>query len=391
MSKSLTKMTPIAVFDISSGSVAGAHALVHKSHNQHSMASLLASSRSFTKPKEDLDIKRFVDNTLEQMDAVIAKLHKADNHKPKEIHVLLSSPWFISQTRNIVYSKNSQFVCNQKLIDSLVEKEVAYMIAHDMERFGPMGKEGVIIEKQISQIKLNGYKTRNPFGKKTISLEISLVITISPKQIIDLFKDHLNKGYSGAKIAFSTSSYASFVSLRDFLTSPEELLILDIGEEVTDIAFVKNELFVYQSSFPVGFYELYRKLALNSNSTLEETRALIETFYLGKLSAEMTSNTEKVFEDFRDIWNKELESHIGNNAYSIKLPENIYISSISPFSSFFKKCIEQNEFIKHSSGSSNVIVTILNSSLFSKDISSLDPEEIDDAVCTGTLFASRLL
>ena len=390
MEKSHAKMIPIAVFDISSGSVAGTHVLAPKMQTKEPHISMLASARVFSEPKEDIDIERFVSETLSNLDSVIGTLQKADNHKPKSVFVLLASPWFLSQTRTIVYNKTSSFTCTQKLIDSLIEKEIKFVMEHDMERFGSMGKEGVIIEKQISKITLNGYNTDNPFGKKTQSLELSLVVTISPKKIVEEIKAHINKGYRNLDINFITSPYATFVVTRDFLGSQSELMIIDAGEETTDIACVKNELFLYQQSFPIGFYELYRKISTSNHDTLSETRALVETFRLGKLSASMTSNLQKILEDFGDSWSKSLEEHL-SNANSIKTPSSIYVTSTSPFSSFFSKYVEQSAFLAHYSGVSDIKIINIDSSLFSKHISSIDLEILDDSLVIGALFASRLL
>lgn len=392
MSKSHPKMIPVAVFDISSSSIAGAHSLVPKAQEEAPHLSILASTRVFSEPKEDINIELFVSSALTNLDTVINTLKKADNHKPKDIHVLLASPWFISQSRTIVYTKTTPFVCTEKLINTLIEKEVQFVVEHDMGRFGSMGHDGTIIEKQITQITLNGYTTNNPFGKKTKSLEISITVTVSPKQIITALTDHLQKGYGESRIRFTTSPYATYIVARDFLKCPNDIMLVDIGEETSDIAFVKNDLFLYQQSFPVGFYELYREVASSKHTTLTETRALIETFRLGKLSALMSSNIQKALESFSDKWGKALGEHVGGESNKIiKIPSNIYIISLQPFFSLFSTYIERDPFITHSAGATTVTSTVLDSSIFSKFISSLDPEKLDDTLTIGALFASRLL
>ncbi len=385
-------MVPIAVFDISSSSIAGAHALIPKGREDNPHVSILASTRVFTEPKPDINIEQFVSSALTNIDAVISTLHKADNHKPKDVHVLLASPWFLSQSRTIIYTKTTSFICTQKLIDSLIDKEITFVLEHDMGRFGSMGKEGTIIEKQITKITLNGYTTNNPFGKKTQSLEVSLTVTVSPRQIIEGFKEHIHKGYGGAHIQFTTSPYATFIVARDFLKAPSEVMIVDIGEETSDIAFIKNDLFLYQQSFPVGFYELYRQIASTNRTTLSETRALIETFRLGKLSAIMTSNVQKSLEASGEIWGKALVEHIGGDGSQIvKIPSNIYIVSLTPFSLFFSAYIEHDPFITHAVGATALTLTILDNPTFKEHISSLDPEQVDDTLGIGALFATRVL
>lgn len=391
MAKSHTKMVPVAVFDISSNSVAGAHILIPKVKDVTTKVSVLASTRLTSQPQEYINIERFIDNTISQLEKTITLLKKADNHIPDHIQVLLASPWFVSQTRSIVYNKTGSFVCTQKLIDSLIEKEIEYIIEHDMERFGSIGKDGIIIEKQISQIKLNGYNTSKPFGKKTESLELFLIVTIAPKSIIEQFKRVFKKGYAKSSIVFTTSSYASFVVARDFLKCPNELMIIDVGEEITDIACIKNDLFLYQYSFPIGLFELYRSLVKNSSATLSETYALIESFKLAKLSAPMTSNVQKTLEEFEVLWGRGLQEILMAGQNSIMLPETIFIISNSYFDSFFEETLKRDLFSQHGIGNPSYNIISITTESISSHINSLDADTVDVTIMIASLFASRAM
>lgn len=392
MAKPHAKMIPIAVFDISSSSVAGAHALIPKHEDASTTSvSLLASTRILTEPREDIDIERFVENTKTTLASVLTTLQKADAHRPEAIHVLLASPWFVSQTRTITYSKKESFVCNQKLIDSLIEKEISFVIEHDMGRFGAMGKEGTIIEKQISQIKLNGYATTNPFGKKVTSIELFLIITVSPKSIVEQFKEQLERAYPHTALQFTTSPYATHIVARDFLNAPSESMIIDVGEEITDIACVKNDLFLYQHSFPVGMYQLYRTLGGAGHTSVSEAHAVVQSFALGKLSAAMTSTTQKAFEDFGDIWKRAFQESLDATAYALKLPDTMYMISDSAFISFFTTLLQNDAFITHATGTLTYTPTALTHESLAPHVSSLDPADIDTTLVIGTLFASRFM
>lgn len=387
----MQKTFPIAVFDISSSSVAGAHVLIPKAKNQEIKPSILASSRVFSAPQDDLNIEKYISDTLKQLEKTIAVLKKADNHKPEKIQVLLASPWFTSQTRTITYNKNTPFVCNQKLVDSLIGKEISFILENDMEKFGSMGKDAIIIEKQISQIKLNGYSTNKPFGKKTKNLELFLVITISPKFIIEKIKTQISKEYASAKVSFTTSHYASFVVYRDFLDAPKELMLLDIGEEVTDIALIKDDIFLYQQSFPIGVYEFFRQITKTNPSTLIESLFLVESFKLGKLSPIMTSNVQKALEEFGSTWQRSFQETIDSSKENLKIPEALYFVCDSKFNSFFEELLKRDLFLQHASGTATLNPMAIKQELFSKKISSIDPEKIDETISIATLFSSRIV
>lgn len=391
MKKHLANPKQIAVFDISSNSVAGGHILVSEKKEAHKKLSVLASSRIYSEPKESLDIARYINNITQLLEKNISILKKADNHKPEYIQVLLASPWFVSQGRTISYSKSSPFTCSQKLIDSLIDKEVSFIIQNEMGKFGNMGKDSIIIEKQISQIRLNGYSTSKPFGKKIKNLELYLVITVSPKFIIDKLKTELLKNYASANIKFTTSPYATFVVARDFLNAQNEIMLIDIGEEITDIACVKDGLFLYQHSFPVGTYNLYRELCQTGKTTISEANALLESFRLGKLSSQIQEGLNKSLKDFGDKWQRSLSELVDTEKTNIKIPESLYISCDPRFSSFFIKVLQEDAFIKHATGSTSIKPTNISYDMLSSDVSSLDQGDIDATIVIAGLFSSRML
>lgn len=383
---------PIAVFDISSSSVAGAHILLPKGENvQKTKASVLAHARGHAELKEDITIERFVEQTIDQLEKVVTMLKKVDNHKPEYIQVLLASPWFVSQTRTISYKKTVPFSCTQKLIDSLVEKEMQYIMEHDMERFGSFGKDGVVIEKQISEIKLNGYSTNNPFGKKTESLELFLVVTVSPKMIMDRFRDAFGRHYGHTKIGFTTSPYATYIVARDYLKAPKELMVVDIGEEVTDIAFIKNGIFLYQHSFPVGSYELYRTFSAHNVSSVTEAEALLETFRLGKISESEKSLIQKSLDTYGLTWQKAFEEVLSTGHYGFSLPTHVYIVGDYRFDRFFSNLIKNDPVLIHAAPATTPESIFISQETIGEHITSLENEHIDETIIIATLFTSRLL
>lgn len=380
-----------AVFDISSSSVAGANVLSQE-NDPKTKAIFLASARSDATLQEDIDIKRFVEETVKNLDSVIARLQKADVHKPTFLQVVLASPWYSSQTRSIFYKKeNEEFTCNQALVDSLIKKEIDYVLKNEDGSFGKFGSESVIIERQISQLKLNGYNTNNPFGKKAETLEIFLTITIAPKLVLDRFSDSLKRAYGSRKIGFTTSPYTTFVVVRDYMDKSDECVIVDVGEEVTDVAFVKDGLFLYQHSFPVGTYALYRGVASNGSHTGAESKALLESYRMNKLTSGATENINKSIIEFKVQWQKGLQDILDNGNYGFCMPEHCFVTSDPRFEIIFTDIIKTDPYIQHTCSRGIVTPFFVETAVIGEKVKTLDNTNIDTPLAVAALFVQRLL
>jgi len=378
-----------AVFDISSSSVAGAHVLTK--NEAVTKAIFLASSRRDASFHEDMDIGRFVEETVINLETVIGTIQKADIHHPPYIQVVLASPWYRSQTRSIVYKKSTNFTCTKKLVDSLIAKELDYIIDNESGPFGSFGKESVIIERQISQIKLNGYITQNPYGKKTEQLEIFLTITMAPKPILDRFTDTLRRFYGTREIGFTTSPFTAFIVIRDSMPEIKDCVVIDVGEEVTDVAFIKEELFSYQHSFPVGTYALYRKLSENSEHNMQEAKSIIESYRLGKLADMQRQNVEKAINDFIKDWQTSLQGILDNGHYGFCMPNNCFVISDPRFEKIFIETIKTDPYIQHTCGTGDVNSYFMTTDVIKDQVKTVDNSVVDTPLATASLFVDRIL
>ena len=379
-----------AVYDMSSSSVAGAHVLT-KQHDGISQAVLLASSRSNAPLQEDIDMQRFVDEACKHLQEVITVVRKADVHHPTYIQVTLASPWYTSQTRTISYQKDAPFTCTQNLVDSLIDDEIKHVLTNEDGSFGAFGKESVIVEKQLSGIRLNGYHTVAPFGKKATTLELFLTITIAPKPILERFKDTLKRAYGTRNIGFTTSPFTTYVVMRDIKPIEQECMIIDVGEEVTDIAFIKRGIMLYQHSFPVGTYGLYRALAGQGASTTRESMAMLESYRLGKLSKAAAKSTETAIAAFATHWQSWFHQVLDNGQYGFCMPEHCVVTADPRFESLFITTIKTDAFIQHNCSRTNLQVTFMNEEVLGAAVRTTDQTSPDMALATTALFVERLL
>jgi len=381
---------PVAVFDISSSSVGGAHALIKKGpQTAPTTISVLAQSRVEAALQEDLNIERFVAETLRSIESVATTIRKEDVHHPEYIQVVLASPWYVSQTRTITYNRETSFVCTEKLVNSLIDKEIAYIIANEKDRFGDLGSEQSIVEKQLSLIKLNGYVTHTPYGKHAKSLELYLTVTIAPKKVLEQFTDLLRRLYGTRKIGITTSAYTTFVATREENTAAQHCVIVDIGEEVTDVAFVKDELFLYQHSFPVGTYELFRAVAKAIDSTSAEAKSALEAYRLQKLSSKRAVLIEKAVHAFVSTWQKGIQSIIDQGHYGLTLPSMWYVVVDPRFEQSIHAALTTDPYLSHRADQSLSVsmVTPLRFPL----IKSAPETVLDTPLALALLFIDRLV
>ncbi|HWC57596.1 MAG TPA: hypothetical protein VG621_01425 [Candidatus Paceibacterota bacterium] len=379
----------LAVYDISSGSVGGAHVLLPTTDEEKSV--FLTSVREASASQETLDVEHLIRATDACLERVIAQVRKEDVHHPEAITVLLSSPWYRSQTHTIVYKKPSPFTCTRALIEELIEEEIKTITA-EPGLFGAYHSDSIIIEKQLSAIKLNGYVTDAPYDKETTSIECSLMLTIAPTQAIKLFSDTLRRSYGPRPLRFTTNLFATFIVMRDVMPLiKDDGLIMDVGEEVTDSAFIEDGVLLYQHSFPVGTENLYRALGAQGVYTLSESRALFESYRLQKLAPTAVSTITTAIATYVEQWKNGLQHMLVAEERGAYVPETILIVADERFEQLLVNPLTIDPLLRHYYVSGPPHISFVAAALFDSLSKTANHGPRDIPLSIGTLFAKRLL
>ncbi len=376
-----------AVFDISSSSVGGAHVLQKYDHTCPSTV-VLASVRAESAVRDDIDVARFVGDSTDRLQHVVDTVKTLDVHHPSHIQVALASPWCTSQTRTILYTKPQPFVCTKKLVDTLIQSEIEHALQEANGLFGP---DAVLIEQHIGSIALNGYVTDAPYGKKAVSLECSVIITTAPKSVLSAFRDTLRRTYGDRPIRFTTSTIATFVVMRDRMQGLDNAVVIDIGEEITDVGFVRKGCIVSQHSFPVGTYGLYRAMTTHATDFIHEAGALLESYRLGKLAAPIRRKIDRAIAQYSTQWQKGFQSVVDQAGYGVWVPSHILVMVDTRFELLVSSMIQSDPLLSFRSGVDTIVVTHVNDTILAGSVGTLDYTPLDNPLAIAALYTERLL
>ncbi len=266
---------------------------------------------------------------------------------PDEILCFLESPWYAAQARTVRVMKNVPFLINEKLITDLVRRETDLFDREELSSYRASNNEAVLIEREITQIRLNGYPVAMPYGQKVKEISVSLVYSISPKTIIDQIRTIIGNSFHRKDISFRTFGYAGAHITRDLFISHDHFLFINIGGEMTDIVLVKDNAYVETASFPWGTNTVLRMFSTATGLTLEEARARLSLYATGRLEARLAVKTNKLLDPILAAWNRSLGLALEGLASQFALPQTIALVSESSMLPLFKEVVAQETIVQN--------------------------------------------
>ncbi|KKS24415.1 MAG: hypothetical protein UU82_C0006G0013 [Candidatus Nomurabacteria bacterium GW2011_GWC2_41_8] len=349
----------VLVFNIGSSSVGGALFWAQSS----GIPKIIFSIQEPVAIEDKIDIDRFLFLTMQSLKIVVEKIYKAGVGAPSRIFCVLSSPWYVSQTRIINLKKNTPFIFTAKLADDLIQKEVNLFEEEHSKRKKNIGNSVRTIELKNIKIILNGYETSKPLNQKTKELEMIIFISMSGEQVLKKIEDTISKHFHFKQITFSSFVMASFTVVRDMYMQKGDFLLVDIGGEMTDISMIKKNILRESISFPLGRNFLTRGVASNLGCTLDEADPLISLFKDKHAEKSVVKKLTPIMDQLKTEWLKKFQESLANLSNDLSIPATIYIAIDKDLADFFSETIKTEQFNQYTLTESKFEIIFLNTQM----------------------------
>ncbi|MEK7602261.1 MAG: hypothetical protein AAB472_02145 [Patescibacteria group bacterium] len=239
-----TKST-VAVVDVRSSSIGAAYVLV-----EEGVVPVMVHYVRF--PLEPHATEPFEETFTRTMDGVLSALierggpllrNATGSGSVDSVRVSCTTPWSSSYVRSEVIEKDVPFIYSRALGDKTDEQKLP-----DMKQ----------VSEMVIATLLNGYEITNPVGKKAKRAESFVLSSFIRTDLMDLLRKKIRKAFHQGDIEFDAFMPELYAVTRDLYPHQRDFLVLDVGNEATDILLVKHGLLVSITSLPHGIAEILR-------------------------------------------------------------------------------------------------------------------------------------
>lgn len=331
------------LIDIGSASVGGALVKIEGGKAPY----ILATVREDISFQEELSSTRFVLAMNHALDRVLKKIQLGTKVSGVPAHILctLSSPWFILKSRHINISKTDAFEVTPRALEEFLNEDTEKLKEELKETLPP--KDVRIIEKNIAQMKLNGYEIKNPYGQKTSRMEVSMMVGVSSGRVIQSIEKKLSNFFHTTSLRFGVFPVAAFSAVRDIFPTEKDFLFLDITGEATDVSLVRDDLIVGTVSFPYGKNFFIREISVGMHSPHEEAKSLLGMFFAGTLSDSRRGDVKNTIGRAENEWLIRFEKALAAFSKEGVIPRKVFFMADADVAGLFSGIIGRSKIGLH--------------------------------------------
>jgi cell division ATPase FtsA len=385
------------VYDVGSSSVGCALVV----YSEKKVPKIIYSVRKEIVYQETFNIRRFhslVVKAIKEASEDVQKngfLHlkftKLGEMKPHKVFVTMSSPWYASQTRIIKLVEDKPFLVTEKKINKWIQKEVQSFKNSDYVKKYSGNDVVKIIEEQVISIKLNGYETSNPYRKKASTFEASIVLSVSPEDIIKKIDDTIFNTFNEVQIEFNSFPLVAFSVIRDSNKSIEDFIFMDISGEITDLMISKKCVPFEVTTFPMGKNNILRKLSKEFNTNKEETASLLSMYTDNKLNGSEVIRVGNAINSVRSEWVMSLQKALEDMSENFSIPSSVFFTSDKQLSNWFEESIKSEQFSQFTMSNKPFSVFQISDNFLNRNVKLGNYAKADSFLVINSVFFNKLV
>lgn len=295
------KKETVLVLDIGSGSVGGA--IVQMDKVRKSKTKILFSTRADMVYQQQGDRDHAHDSMIRALERVVSALGEVSIGRVDKITCFLAAPWHVSQSRTSTMERKVSFTFSKRFVSAIIDREtLAFQDAmHDTyQRHGDTVR---VFEKRLTDVTLDGVSSIAPFGRKTLSVALSLFVAGAPEHLLHRIEYTVNHSFR-APVIFNTFMSGAYMAVRSTLPAYEDFFIVNVGGSMTDIGTSKKNILHTTASLPLGMHAIVRSVAEKSGVTLHEAESLISLTHKKVLTKKYIEHILRIMKDASTTWSR---------------------------------------------------------------------------------------
>lgn len=181
---------------------------------------------------------RTLSNTL-ILEGAPALARATDSGRAATLLVSIDAPWQRTSVRTVHIEKERRFTFTREVVAEAVGK-------------GKSSSDRLIVDENVVGAVLNGYETRDPYGKKANRASVIIMTSLIDAQIVKHITSVLREAYHAEDIRYVGGNALRFQALYSAFPHEHDALIIDATNPHASLMLVRKGVFVATADIPVA-------------------------------------------------------------------------------------------------------------------------------------------
>jgi|GEM_PF-4235612 len=297
----------VLVLDVGSGTI-GAVLIDTSVASNQARACVWSKRIQMTLKSSDINRKfQHVKSALMEMILLVNKegteaLRMIDEHaRIGQVFVHICSPWTQTVAQKVSYTKDHPFTTSKALLQELATEVQKEALEKANNEFAKNGKKLSVLESEISNIEINGYRLPSIIETETRQLHFTHYTSFLSEDMSIVIDELLREAFVTATVtkrAYMPMFVENVIAMREEV----DFALLDITHEGTELALVRENTVTNVGAVPYGIATLAHAIAEGTDSPNETGFQMLrqENPHEVPMSKKKTERVEMVITEYEE-------------------------------------------------------------------------------------------
>ncbi len=252
-----------------------------------------------------------------------------------KIVISIAAPWqeVRVQTQQKIEKKSFRFT--KSVMDDMVASV-----------FSQLARGRVITNSMVVSISLNGYPVNNPFNVKTKEAKIVVLGSYVAKEIADCVTDIVTQAFHTDALEITAFAPIAYAVLRSLYPREQDILIIDITGEATDVVIAKNGVLTDIVNTKRGLNVLRKNAQDAGIRTTEPSESFYAIEHAVLIDKEHNARFTARMQQARALWLQDIAQILQALNARYVLPKNVFLLVDEEAVSFIKRQFDEAPIFK---------------------------------------------
>lgn len=315
----------VALIDIGSNQISGAIFRSGQKNKNTISSTILFFTQTELSSKSLTTFKDYFKETNQALEKILKAL-KASPHRPQSIFCFLSSSYFITQTKDIVWRSEQKKPITKQKIDEFSHRTAEDFVSKHSSLYPEiLNDRTVVIENETMSVALDGYKYSRTTVGIASKVEINQYVSIGSAALLGYFKNTIENFFPKTKIRFQTFTFAAYTVFKDLMIGEKDFFLIDAAGDITDILVISDGVLAEHRTFPFGRRQILKKLATLAGTVPAEAESLLKLLTENKASQTASTRASQALEKIFVDWSASFINTISQIAETVFIPSRVYL------------------------------------------------------------------
>lgn len=257
------------------------------------------------------------------------------------LQITISAPWSYTVTKSVTVTQDEPIEISENLIDELIQSAQKQVEEDLQEHEATSELDLKVIARATMDFLSNGYRVKEIEGEQAKKLQLTQATVVSQNYLMSEIENVKQKLFPSATVNTTSFILLYYCTMRNLFPNNDDLCLIDITDEATEIGIVRDGSLTYSTHTPYGYFSVAREISEVTNIPLHEALGHLKSESIDALKAKISESKSEEVDIIFKSYIENVTNLFHETGDTLSIPKTLIVHADMNFEPIFIPTIQR--------------------------------------------------